>query len=241
VAEPQLGGSAPVPVPPVAALVPEAGNQHPHLAWLLVPTTFVWVIALLHWGWRILAVYARGDLPRLEPVDAALLGLADLAWAQLFFQLFRLSVLGSAGDVRVSKRLDLWAGNLLALLWMAATAAREGDLVQASLFQRHLDAEAWRQWLAAPMVLLAHPALWLGLVLALAFGALWRYSASCDLEVAMDAATDRGNQPVRRMVLGSLVAWGLVLATSLAFTAHTWGTLPEVVAITSLFAPPAVP
>lgn len=239
-AGPQVGASAPVPVPPAVAPV-EAASQHAHLAWLLLPTTFVWVIALLHWGWRLLAVYARGDLPRMEPLDAGLLALADLAWAQLFFQLFRLSVLGTAGDVRVRKRLDLWSGNFLALLWIGATAAREGDLVLASLYQRHFDAEAWRPWLAAPMDLVGHPALWLGLVLAVAFGALWRYSASCDLEVAMDAATDRGNLPVRRMVLGSLALWGLVLATSLAWTAQAWGLFPELLAITSLFTPPTGP
>ena len=228
-------------MPPVAASVPEQDNQHPNLAWLLLPTTFVWLIALLHCSWRLLAVYARGDLPRLEPLDAGLLVLADVAWAQLFFQLFRLSVLGSTGDLRVRKKLDLWSGNLLALFWMVATAAREGDLVQASLYQRHFDAETWRQWLAAPMVLFGHPALWLGLVLALAFGALWRYSASCDLEVAMDAATNRGIAPVRRMVLVSLVVWGLLLALTLAFTAQAWGTLPELTALASLFAAPPVP
>lgn len=199
----------------------------PLVLWrLALPTSFVWVVALLHVAWRGLGLYVQQILPQLEPLDGIALVLVDLSLTALSFLLFRLSVLGQSGDLNVRRRLDVWTGTALAVLWAVSTLLREAQLVYLTVFSADPQ-QAAPVRLPSWWTVVQHPGTWLALVLAGAFGALWRYSASCDLDEALEAARASGREPVRRALGGIAAFWMVLLGLSLTIAAERWGGLPE--------------
>lgn len=229
---------AAAPAPPVAGGKRNSGVQdaapvapapsEPLVWWrLALPTSFVWVVAFLQIGWRGLALHAKGLTPEIEPLDGVLLALADLSLTALTFLLFRLSVLGQSGDLNIRRSLDFWTGTLLAVGWGVSTLLREAHLVYLTVFSReHGQADA--TFLPSALTVAQHPGTWLAVVLAVAFGALWRYSASCDLDEALEAAQASGRVPVRRALVVISIGWLMVLAASMSLAGEKWGSLPEV-------------
>lgn len=240
---PRMGVPAqPAPAPPtppqsvvggkrnsgVQEAAPAPPPVQPVVWWrLALPTSFVWVVALLHVAWRALGLHVQGKLVGVEPLDGALLVGIDLSLTALSFLVFRLSVLGQSGDLAIRRALDVWAGTLLAVGWGLSTLMREAHLVYLTVFSDQHGHAAGTP-LPHPVAIVQHPGSWLAVVIALAFAALWRYSASCDLDEALEAAQHSGRVPVRKGLIAISAGWLVLLAVALGLLGDQWALLPEV-------------
>lgn len=211
----------------VQEAAPVAAPPEPVVWWrLAVPTSFVWVVGVLQLVWRALGLHVQGKLVGLEPLDGALLAAIDLALTALAFLIFRLSVLGQSGDLNIRRALDVWTGTLLAVGWGLSTLLREAHLVYLTVFSDQHGHAAGTP-LPHPLAIAQHPGTWLALVIALAFAALWRYSASCDLDEALEAAQVSGRVPVRKALVAISAGWLVVLTVASGLLGDQWALLPE--------------
>lgn len=214
------------------------GPWDPHLrvAWLLLPSRWVWLSATVWWAWRLLAIHARGEFEAVGPASLALARgmLADVVILFAVFSGIRALTRLASPHLDPRTRGSRLAANAAMVLLFGSCLARIVDVVHGAVEKVPPTPAFWQSLKAAPLEYVFDTAALAAVLVSLAVAALVRYFVACDLE---SAQTTVGPMPPHQStgLLYGVAVGGLALAAVFLLIDSVpdrgpseWGRLPEV-------------
>ena len=205
---------------------------------LLMPSGWTLLAAAILLTWRLLTVFARGDLVAASTDELMLAVLADVALAQAVATTLRAMSLTSGGEVSPTADVTRSASLMLAMVWMMVTLLRLASLLMAAVDKKPIDPSFFAAAVQDPLAWLSSGAFWVCLVVAAATAALVRYCLTCDMEVAQALAQAESRSKYAGLTIVALLT-AIALSTGAAMRADQFGPrsvaqLPEIAAMRAL-------